>query len=46
MMLVDAGDFDGDGHSEVLFKRRGDKKDVYELYSKGKQVAESIWDYP
>lgn len=46
MMLVDAGDFDGDGYSEVLFKRRGDKKDVYELYSKGKQVAESIWDYP
>jgi len=46
MMLVDAGDFDGDGSTEILFKRRADKKDVYALFSKGSVVAESIWDYP
>lgn len=46
MMLIDAGDFDGDGSAEVVFKRRADKKDIYELYSNGKQIAESIWDYP
>ena len=46
MMLVDAGDFDGDGTTEILFKRRADKKDVFALFSKGSVVAESVWDYP
>ena len=46
MMLVDAGDFDGDGFTEVLFKRRAEKKDVYDLLSKGSVVAQSVWDYP
>jgi hypothetical protein len=46
MMLVDSGDFDGDGATELLFKRRAEKKDVYELIAKGERAAESIWDYP
>ena len=46
MKFVDAGDFDGDGASEMIFKRHGDKKDVYSLFTKGTMVAESIWDYP
>ncbi len=46
MMLVDAGDFDGDGQTELLFKRRAEKKDIYELVAKGERAAESIWDYP
>jgi hypothetical protein len=46
MMLVDAGDFDGDGATELLFKRHANKKDVYSLFVKGAMVAESIWDYP
>ena len=46
MMLVDSGDFDGDGSTELLFKRRAEKKDVYELVSKGEITSASIWDYP
>jgi hypothetical protein len=46
MMLVDSGDFDGDGATELLFKRRAEKKDIYELIAKGERAAESIWDYP
>jgi hypothetical protein len=46
MMLVDAGDFDGDGSTEILFKRRAEKRDIYELFVKGEKASESIWDYP
>lgn len=46
MIFIDAGDFDGDGAAELLFRRHGNKKDVYMLFAKGVMVAESIWDYP
>jgi hypothetical protein len=46
MMLVDAGDFDGDGSTEILFKRRAEKRDVYEIFVKGEKASESVWDYP
>ncbi len=46
MMLVDSGDFDGDGSTELLFKRRAEKQDIYELFAKGERAAVSIWDYP
>jgi hypothetical protein len=45
MIFIDAGDFDGDGVTELLFRRHGNKKDVYLLFTKGSKVAESIWDY-
>lgn len=45
MIFIDAGDFDGDGATELLFRRHGNKKDVYMLFAKGVMVAESIWDY-
>jgi hypothetical protein len=44
MLLIDAGDFDGDGQAEMLFKRHTDKKDIYDLYSDTKHLAESVWD--
>lgn len=44
MMLIDAGDFDGDGETEMLFKRHIDKKDIYDLYSDTKLLASSVWE--
>jgi hypothetical protein len=44
MMLIDAGDFDGDGSGELLFKRHIGKKDIYDLYSDSSHLAESIWE--
>ena len=46
MALIDAGDFDGNGFSEVLFKQRGDKQDIYVLFENGEKIAETTWDYP
>ncbi len=44
MMLVDAGDFDGDGETEMLFKRHTESQDIYDLYSDTKLLAESVWE--
>ena len=30
--LIDAGDYDGDGHSEFVFKYRGYNLDGYEMF--------------
>lgn len=45
-MMIDAGDFDSDGVTEVVFKQRSEKKDIYSLYSKGTKVTETTWVYP
>lgn len=44
-MMVDAGDFDSDGVSEVVFKQKAEKKDIYALYHGGTKIAETFWDY-
>lgn len=44
MQFIDAGDFDGDGRSEMLFKRHKDGKDSYELYANNQRLAESVWE--
>lgn len=45
-MMIDAGDFDSDGLTEVVFKQRSEKKDIYSLYAKGVKVTENVWIYP
>lgn len=45
-MMIDAGDFDSDGMTEVIFKQRSEKKDIYSLYAKGVKVTETSWVYP
>ena len=44
--LVGAGDFDGDGQSELLFWQSGYNEDGYLLFSSGlKQKAKYLWGY-
>lgn len=45
-LMIDAGDFDSDGVTEVIFKQRSEKKDIYSLYSKGVKITENVWVYP
>lgn len=46
LTLVDAGDYDGDGSSEVLFKRSAYNADGYVLYSDGfSKSAELSWSH-
>jgi len=46
MELVDAGDYDGDGRSEVLFWKSGYNRDGYLLVFDGlRQKAEYTWSY-
>lgn len=45
-MMIDAGDFDSDKVTEVIFKQRSDKKDIYTLYSNGTKITETAWVYP
>lgn len=46
MVLVDAGDYDGDGKSEILFWSSGYNKDGYILYFDNlRQKAEYKWSY-
>ena len=45
-LMIDAGDFDSDGVTEVIFKQRSEKKDTYTLYSKGVKITENVWVYP
>lgn len=44
--LIDAGDYDGDGHSEFVFKYRGYNLDGYEIfYDDFNSKAEFKWSY-
>ena len=46
MSLVDAGDYDGDGSSEVLFWFSGYNQDGYVLFGDDlRKVAETYWTY-
>ncbi|HEY2378281.1 MAG TPA: hypothetical protein VGH98_20050 [Gemmatimonadaceae bacterium] len=46
MDLVDAGDYDGDGKSELLFWRAGDDVDAYVLiYDDFSKQVEFYWNY-
>jgi hypothetical protein len=46
MVLVGAGDYDGDGNSEILFQGGGYNKDGYTLYFDNlRQKAEFNWSY-
>lgn len=46
LTLVDAGDYDGDGRSELVFWHSGYNRDGYMLYSYSlQQLARYIWSY-
>ena len=46
MELVDAGDYDGDGRSELLFWRGGYNRDGYVLvFDELRQKVEYTWSY-
>jgi hypothetical protein len=46
MLLVDAGDYDGDGKEEAVFKVQRYNNDGYVLFHDGfKQKLEFSWDY-
>ena len=46
MELVDAGDYDEDGHSDLLFWTSGYNRDGYVLvYNRLGQKVEYVWDY-
>ena len=46
MDLLDAGDYDGDGHSEMIFWTSGENRDGYVLvYDDFAKRAEFYWHY-